>query len=132
VRILDTDTCVEILRGNEAVIFRRESIADIVSTTWINAAELLYGAAKSRSPDLSRIRVLDFLGTLPVIDMNALAADHFGQTKARLENEGRRLADADLFIAATALAHKAVLVTGNLRHYERIANLPIETWTDEE
>jgi predicted nucleic acid-binding protein len=45
-----------------------------------------------------------------------------------LEGRGRRLADADLFIAAIALAHGARLVTGNRRHYERIAELEIEDW----
>lgn len=129
-RLLDTDTCVEILRGNETVIARREALPDTLVTGWIQAGELLYGAAKSGSPTESRRRVLDFLATLPVIDLNPLAADLFGTTKARLERAGRRLADADLWIAATALAHDAVLVTGNHRHYDRIPDLELESWTD--
>lgn len=39
-----------------------------------------------------------------------------------------RLGDADLLIAAIALANGASLVTGNRWHYERIANLRIEDW----
>jgi predicted nucleic acid-binding protein len=36
-----------------------------------------------------------------------------------------RVADADLQIAATALYHDLELVTGNVRHFERIPELRI-------
>ena len=127
-RVLDTDTCGEILRGNDAVIDRRESIEDTVVTTWINACELLYGAAKSRHPDESRDGVIEFLATMPVIGMSAASATRFGRLKADLERSGKRLADADLLIASMTLAHRATLVTGKVKHYERIRALPIETW----
>ena len=39
-----------------------------------------------------------------------------------------RIADADLLIAAIALAHGASVVTGNRKHYERIESLRIEDW----
>lgn len=45
-----------------------------------------------------------------------------------LERQGNRVADADLFIASIALAQRATLITGNLRHYERIPDLLIEDW----
>jgi len=48
VRILDTDVCIEILRGNQKVIERRAATPDDVATTWITACELSYGAEKSR------------------------------------------------------------------------------------
>ena len=42
---------------------------------------------------------------------------------ARLEDEGAPLADADLQIAAAAIYHGLELVTGNLRHFERVPGL---------
>jgi predicted nucleic acid-binding protein len=39
--------------------------------------------------------------------------------------QGLRLADADLQIAATALRHNLEVVTGNVRHFERIPNLQL-------
>ena len=36
--------------------------------------------------------------------------------------------DADLMIAAIALAHDAELATGNLRHFRRFPDLPLEDW----
>ncbi len=126
--MLDTDTCIAILRGNQAVIERRGATADAVVTTWITAAELYYGAAKSRSPEENRQLVKSFLATLPVLDLDEASAEIFGEAKAMLERQGRRLADADLLIGAVAAARQATVVTGNRRHYERIPGVNVENW----
>ncbi|PSQ81959.1 MAG: PIN domain nuclease [Bacteroidetes bacterium QS_8_68_15] len=125
---MDTDVVIEILRGNNHVIERRRQTDDRVVTTWTVASEWYYGAAKSSAPRENREAVDDFLGTLDVLEMNAVAARRFGRLKADLELEGQRLADADLLIAAVTLARGAVLVTGNVRHYDRIEALDIEDW----
>ena len=127
-RILDTDVCIEILRGNQQVIERRAAIVDQAATTWITACELSYGAEKSRYRNANVPLVTSFLATLPVLGLNLAAAEHFGRTKSQLESAGQRVADADLLIAAVVMAHGGTLVTGNRRHYDRIAGLPIEDW----
>ena len=45
-----------------------------------------------------------------------------------LEAVGRPLEDADLQIAAICLAHDLTLVTGNVRHFERVPGLRVENW----
>jgi tRNA(fMet)-specific endonuclease VapC len=70
VRILDTDVCIEILRHNTLVISRRQVTLDHVATTWITAAELHYGAAKSRTPQQNREAVTEFLTTLAIIGLD--------------------------------------------------------------
>lgn len=127
-KVLDTDVCIEILRGNVRVIERRCRTPDAVATTWITACELAYGAAKSRAPESNRALVEAFLATLPILELDWAAAEHFGRLKADLERAGTLLADADLLIAAIALARGTGLVTGNRRHYERIPELNIEDW----
>jgi len=127
-RILDTDTCIFILRGEDRVIARRAAVLDDVATTWITAAELFYGAAKSKAPDGNRSVIASFLATLPVLGLDEASAQIFGEAKALLEREGRRLADADLFIGAIAAARRATVVTGNRRHYERIPGVTVEDW----
>ena len=127
-KLLDTDVCIEILRGNARVIERRRRTPDEVATTWITACELAYGAAKSRAPEPNRALVMAFLATLPILELDWAAAERFGRLKADLERAGNRVADADLLIAAIALARGAGLITGNRRHYERIPELGIEDW----
>ena len=127
-KILDTDVCIELLRGNGRVIEHRRRTLDEVATTWITACELAYGAAKSRAPEANQALVIAFLATLPILELDWAAAGHFGRLKADLERAGTLLADADLLIASIALARGAGLVTGNRRHYERIPELRIEDW----
>jgi tRNA(fMet)-specific endonuclease VapC len=127
-KLLDTDTCIAILRGNEAVIEIRAATGDDVVTTWITAAELYYGAAKSKGPEKNRALVTSFLATLPVLGLDDASVQIFGEAKALLERQGQRLADADLLIGAISVAQRATVVTGNRRHYERIPGVTVENW----
>ncbi len=49
----------------------------------------------------------------------------YGEIEAGLKKGGQPLADADLQIAATAVRHDLELVTGNVRHFERVPGLVI-------
>jgi tRNA(fMet)-specific endonuclease VapC len=127
-KVLDTDVCIEILRGNPRVLERRSATQGRIVTTWVTACELAYGAANSRSPDQNRTLVTEFLASLPILGINLPSALLFGQHKARLRHAGISVADADLMIASIALAQGANLMTGNLRHYERFEGLTLENW----
>ena len=54
--------------------------------------------------------------------------DQYGQLKRELERQGTPLNENDLWIAATALAHDAVLVTRD-QHFARVPGLTVEDWT---
>jgi tRNA(fMet)-specific endonuclease VapC len=128
VKILDTDTCIEILRGNTKVLERRASEDDDVGTTWIAAAELYFGAAKSTDPERNRDLVRAFLDTLSVLGLDRASAERFGACKAELAKAGAIVPDADLWIAATAITQEAAVITGNRRHFDRIHGVRLEDW----
>jgi tRNA(fMet)-specific endonuclease VapC len=54
----------------------------------------------------------------------------YGRLRAQLEREGRRIGEPDLRIAAIALARDLTLVTGNVRHFQRVPDLRIENWLE--
>ncbi|HEY1556880.1 MAG TPA: type II toxin-antitoxin system VapC family toxin [Kofleriaceae bacterium] len=128
-KVLDTDTCIAILRGNDAVIAHRAVTSDEVATTWITASELYYGAAKSKAPDKNRALVHSFLVTLPTLALDELSVQIFGEARSLLDSRGQRMADADLYIASIAVARRAAIVTANRSHYERIPGVVVESWT---
>lgn len=99
-------------------------------TTTITVAELLYGALRLGSPRLTESleRILD--QALPAIAFDRPAADQFAVLRYELESAGAPLAQADLQIASIALAHDLTLVTGNVRHFERVPRLRVENWLD--
>ena len=110
------------------IIERRRRTLHRVVTTWISAGELFYGVAKSGDPIGNKSLVERFLETLPVLGLDSISAQFFGVLRAALEAKGKRLTDADLWIGAIARAHRATVVTGNTRHFDRIPDLQLENW----
>ena len=94
----------------------------------ITVAELYYGAACSGNPDANRKAVSDLIGRIAVLPISSEAARLFGSIKAGLREDGTLIEDMDLLIAATALAHDLTLVTNNIRHFDRIPKMQLESW----
>jgi len=132
--VLDTDHCIEVLRGNDGILSKLESLGEDIEievyTTTITAAELFYGAYRMPNPEQRMQEVNAFLSDIEVIELDLGAAQIYGQLKAELTRRGELLADNDLFIASIALSRNLTLVTDNTRHYERIPNLCLENWME--
>ena len=126
--LLDTDICVELLRGNTQVLERRARSAATAAIAAMTVAELFYGAAKSKRPQANRQAVEQFILTVPVVHANLPILRAFGQWKADLERHGTPLTDADILIAVTALDCCSQLVTGNLEHFSRFGGLRLDNW----
>jgi len=56
----------------------------------------------------------------------------YAKEKARLKQKGTIISDLDLLIGATALANNMIMVTRNVREFDRLENTQIENWIDEE
>jgi tRNA(fMet)-specific endonuclease VapC len=126
--LMDTDTCVEILRGNEKVIRRRRGCHAEVVTTEITASELYFGAANSINPQKNKKQVEKFLSTLKVMPIGHHGAQFFGVFKASLKAQGNLIPDADLWIASISRALNVTVVTGNTKHLERVPGVAIADW----
>lgn len=94
-------------------------------------AELRDGAQRHPNP-LRRERLAAFVdgvvSSTPAAAFEARAAEWLGLERARLELAGTPVDLADLIIAATAAANQLVVVTANLRHFDRV-RVPVEDWT---
>lgn len=129
--IFDTDVVSHVLRPRPpAHLLRRLAVVppDAQFTTAITLGEVVFGAARAGRPELlvrARAVVLDALTVLP---FDAEAAVHYGELRAALERDGTPLAEPDLRIAAIALARGFTVVTGNVRHFERVPGLIVENW----
>lgn len=128
---LDTDILSAALKRSPSLEFLRTLAAipsDVQFTTAITVGELLYGAIKSRS----RIRAERIRATVDslvrVLPFDEPAAEQYAQLRADLESAGKPLHEADLRIAAIALANDLTMVTANVRHFERVPGLRVENW----
>ena len=127
-KLLDTDTCIGLLKGDDAVVAAWRSCGDQCALPSMVVGELYYGAFKSIVRDEELKRVDRFVDIFPEIRPSRRTMRKFGEIKAALESKGTRLADADIIIASIAVEEGLVLVTGNVRHYDRVEGLTIENW----
>ena len=126
--LLDTNVVIAFLNGNKAIADRIADNIDKIALSALVVAELNYGAKASQnaSRNLEKLtRLLDVVQTVP-FDLEC--AEAFGSIKSKLRSIGKPTGEVDALIAATAIAHKAELVTGNKRHFDLIEGLRIETW----
>jgi tRNA(fMet)-specific endonuclease VapC len=126
--LLDTDICIELLRGNAKVIEKRQSYDENVAVSFMSVAKLYYGAEKSDHVPENNSLIEEFLLTVEIIHSDVEILKKFGGLKAILAKSGHILADADIFIAATVLVKCSMLITGNVNHFKRIEELRIENW----
>jgi predicted nucleic acid-binding protein len=127
--LFDTDAISEVFKKRPALAYLRW-IATVPKaeqfTSAVSIGELFRGAFRSTDPErhLTNIesRVLPAVTVLPY---DVAIARIYGRIQAKLADAGKPLADADLQIAATALHHGLELVTGNLRHFERVPGIRI-------
>ena len=138
--LLDTDTLTLLHRNHPRVVQRLRELpaADRVGTTIITRIELLRGRfdAVLKAPSGTEIqRAQDQLietearlTQLEVVPFDVTAASVFDRLRGTkgLTKIGR----ADLLIASMTLAHQAVLVTRNLRHFRPVPNLKVTNWVD--
>ena len=126
--LLDTDVCIEILRGNQSVMDKRMQTDEQMAVSFMTVGELNYGAEKSRNPERNRRLVVEFLLSVVVINSDNIIMQQFGRIKAGLAANRTPLADADVLIAATALTKCSKMISGNLKHFSKIDGLLIENW----
>lgn len=128
--LFDTDAISELLRKRPApdyVVWLSRVPREDQFTSAVVIGELFRGAFGTPNRRLHRDNITSrVLPAVTVLPYDEAVARVYGEIAAGLSAEGRRLADADLQIAATALHHGLTLVTGNLRHFSRVSHLTIE------
>ncbi len=126
--LLDTNVVIAFLNGNKAIAERIEGNIDKIALSSLVVAELNYGAKASQHASHNLDKLARLLDVIRIVPFDAECAEAFGTIKSRLRSIGKPTGEVDALIAATAIAHKAVLVTGNKKHFEFIEGLRIESW----
>jgi tRNA(fMet)-specific endonuclease VapC len=113
--------------GNVADILLSKSPNDITIPS-IVLYELKVGIAKSTNP-AKRKKQLDLLmSRISISFFGAEEAKNAAMIRADLEKKGMPIGPYDILIAGTALAAHAILVTHNIKEFERVNALSIEDW----
>jgi tRNA(fMet)-specific endonuclease VapC len=127
--MLDTDICIYVLKNRPPGLRERfNRLAEQLCISAITLAELSYGVEKFSGRDENRRAVDRFAARLDVLPFSAEAALHYGQVRAELERIGRPAGAHDMLLGAHARSAGLIIVTNNVREFERITGLRVENW----
>jgi tRNA(fMet)-specific endonuclease VapC len=129
--MLDTDTASYLIKGQSLTIENRLGALapSMVCISAMTRAELQYGLKRLPPDHRLHWAVSQFFKILQVLPWDTNAADWYAEIRHQLVSTGQPIGEMDMMIAAHALSAGAVLVTNNMRHYQRIkAPLILENW----
>ena len=127
--MLDTNIAIYVIKRRPLQMLTKfNQCSGQMCISIITLAELMHGVEKSEYRERNSIIVKDFVSRLVILDYNDRAAAHYGAIRADLERKGRTIGANDLHIAAHARSAGLVLVTNNMREFERVEGLNLENW----
>jgi len=123
--LLDTDACIEIIRGNPAPLDAWPDADFVIST--VSRFEIQSGL-RGRSEHKREQRARGFLETANTMDFDAAAADRAAALRIQLETAGQPIGAYDTLLAGHALALGLPIVTANRNEFERVPGLEPLSW----
>lgn len=128
--LFDTNIWSALIRRSNAPLIERfaQLHPSRVFLSPVVLGELEVGYFKGdRSP--KRRKVLEHIVShAQALTLDAKVSAVYGRLRSELETAGTPIGPNDTWIAAEALHHKLVLVTDNVREFQRVPKLNVENW----
>ncbi len=128
--MLDTNICIYIIKNKPRSVnerFREFEIGELCIST-ITVSELMYGAFKSQFVEKNLKAIESFLMPFEIVDYDSMASVEYGKIRTYLEKKGQVIGNMNMQIAGHALALGLVLVTNNIKEFERVEGLGLDNW----
>ena len=130
--MLDTNIIIYLIKNKpESVGAKVDQLNpnDELVMSFVTYAELLKGAENSNQKAKVLTNLDRLIQQIPVVySLDTKICQHYAVQFSRLKQSGTLIGANDIWIACHALAEKAVLVTHNVREFQRIEGLVIEDW----
>ena len=128
--LLDTDTCIELARGNPTLIrkFREHRRGDI-QVAILTIYELEVGVRKATlHKQKKRQAVDDLLQLFAIAPFGHAEACEAAKIRAELEIKGTPICSIDYLIAGIARFNGWTVITGKQGEFRRVKNFKVEKW----
>lgn len=127
--LLDTNICIYVIKNRPIEVLEHfnEHVGQMAISS-ITLAELLHGCEKSQRVEHNTRQVEDFCSRLTVLDYGDKAAQHYGSIRSDLEKQGQTIGVNDLHIAGHARSESLILVSNNLKEFNRVSGLRTDNW----
>lgn len=127
--MLDTNMVVYTIKNRPAQVrdaFKKHAGQMCISSvTW---GELIFGTERSSQPERNLADIENMAARLEIVSFDHQAAAHFGQLRAELYRQGKPIGPYDMMISGHARSLGLILVTNNLKEFDRVPGLRLENW----
>src|SRR5689334_20636214 len=122
--LIDSDYVADYLKGKPPAVTLLDHLAAAgIAISAVTLAEVYEGIYYGKHPSQYKHGLRQFLRPIRVLAVNRLVAYRYAIISGDVRARGILIPPPDMFIAATAIQYHLVLVTRNLRHYQRIPTL---------
>jgi tRNA(fMet)-specific endonuclease VapC len=126
--LVDSDLVADYLKGRRgSVEFLGPLVGDGLAISIITFAEVYEGILYGRDQPAHESVFTQFLRGVDVLPINRRIAKRYAKLAGELRAAGQMIDQPDLFIASTALCNNLTLLTRNLRHFQRVPGLQIQS-----
>jgi tRNA(fMet)-specific endonuclease VapC len=126
------DTCVisDFVKGEESTLkVLKSNIPSNIFISSLTVMEVKYGLAINLQRAIKIQSLIEtLLGTITILPFGVEEAEQAAKIRSILKIAGTPIGAYDVLIAATALTQNHILVTSNVREFQRVPNLQIENW----
>lgn len=126
------DTCVvsDFVKGEENTLKKLKSISpNEIFISSLTVMEVKYGLAINPERAVKIQQVIEaFLKAIIILPFGSNEADRAAEIRSILKIARSPMGAYDVIIAATAVTHNHIVVTSNVREFQRVPNLQIENW----
>src|ERR1043166_8133057 len=124
--LVDSDVVADALQGKPQAVRLLSSLEpEGLAISLITYGEIYEGILYSKDPKASEQVFNRFLRDVAILPINRPIMKQFALFRGQLRGAGQIIGDFDLLIAATAKYHQLTLVTRNMKHFQRIPDLPL-------
>ena len=129
--MLDTNIVIYTIKNRPQLVreaFKRHQGQMCIST--VTVGELIFGAERSAQPERNLADIEGLIARMEVSPFDATAATHFGQLRAELYKSGQPIGPYDMMTAGHARSLGLILVTNNIKEFDRVPGLRLENWAE--
>lgn len=130
--ILDTTFIIDLLRGKNLEVKEKAEELDhrfeTKAVVSVSVMELWRGALQSVRKEEEKNKINELIKSFLVYPLDEKAARESGEIEADLIKKGEIIDLEDIMIAGVAKVHNETVLTRNVKHFERISGLSVETY----
>lgn len=130
--MLDTNIIIYLMKNRPQIVADRVAQLlpnDHLVMSFITYAELIKGAYGSHHYEKAMQSITNLTSRINVLYPDEKICEYYGKWSSELKKQGTPIGNNDLWIASHALSLGAVLVTHNVKEFQRITDLQWQDWT---